>query len=523
MDTSSLMLALQLQQQDLNLWEQSRKGKQREGQVTDSDMALEACRRELEAMAAQISDQALALSIAKAVETDGQAIREAQLAEEQAARDREYAIRLSENPSARARPTSTKQKKAQLADEVDDELIDILRSMNLGSFDDSKSGKPESSSWAASRKPSQTRKCIACNDSFPSLALSKSPCSHDYCRECLVGLVRSSLQDETLFPPRCCGQNIPVTQGRWFSPKLVGQFQAKKLEFDTPNRTYCNKLTCSTFVPPAFIAGDIATCPRCQERTCIHCKGRYHRGVCPNDTAAQQMLQLAAENGWQRCYACHRVVELDIGCNHMTCICRAEFCYVCGERWKNCDCPQWQEERLVRRANDIVDRDDNAGRMDAQVRQARVERERANLIENHECTHDRIAIEPRSMEGQVAKDFELAPILSKDPSTKETPAEMWDKDQEPTHRQQCYSCAEPIELGIGSQQTTCLCGAQFCSSCGKRWKTCACQQHDEERGEQRADSVDPDECEHEVWEKRKDGVIQYLECYDILEEYSFKV
>ncbi|KAF9773070.1 hypothetical protein IL306_009166 [Fusarium sp. DS 682] len=193
MDTSSLMLALLLQQQDLNLWERrSKKGKQREGELTDSDVAFEAYRHELEVMAAQISDQALALSIARAVETDGQVIREAQLAEEQAARDREYAIRLSRDPSSTTRPAAVKEKKAQGVDELDDDLIDILKSINLGNFDDSMSGQPESSSWASSRKPSQTRECIACNDRFPPLALSKSPCSHDYCRECLPAFAGQS-------------------------------------------------------------------------------------------------------------------------------------------------------------------------------------------------------------------------------------------------------------------------------------------------------------------------------------------
>ncbi|KAF5587634.1 IBR finger domain protein [Fusarium subglutinans] len=318
MDTSSLMLALQLQQQDLNNWEQSRKGKQREGEVSDSDLALEACRHELQAMAAQISDQAMALSIARAVESDGQIIREAQLAEQQAARDHEYAVSLSNNPNANPRSLARSVKNThKLENEVEDDLIDILRSMNLGGLNDATSGQPESSGWAASRKAPQMKECIACNDRFSPLALSRSPCSHEYCRECIVGLVRSSLQDETLFPPRCCGQNIPVTPGRWFSPELVGQFQAKKLEFDTPNRTYCSKPSCSTFVPPQFIAGETATCPRCRRRTCVHCKGPHHSGVCPSDTASQQILELAAENGWQRCYACHRVVELEIGCNHM--------------------------------------------------------------------------------------------------------------------------------------------------------------------------------------------------------------
>ncbi|KAF5704810.1 IBR-like protein [Fusarium globosum] len=317
MDTSSLMLALQLQHQDLNIWEQSKKGKQREGEVADSDLALEACRHELEVMTAQISDQVMALSIARAVESDGQLIREAQLAEEQAAKDREYAARLARDPSAATWSDAEKGMRVSRVDEDEDDLIDVLKSMNLGGFDYATSGQPESSSWASSRKPPQTQECIACNDRFPPLALSQAPCSHDYCRECLVGLVRSSLQDETLFPPRCCGQNIPVKQGRWLSLELVGQFQAKKLEFETPNRTYCSEPSCSTFVPPAFISGDRATCPKCSRKTCTHCKGPDHIGVCPSDTASQQVLQLAAQNGWQQCYKCRRLVELNFGCYHI--------------------------------------------------------------------------------------------------------------------------------------------------------------------------------------------------------------
>ncbi|KAF5642317.1 IBR finger domain protein [Fusarium tjaetaba] len=262
MDNSSLMLAIQLQQQDLNIWEQSAKGKQREGNLTDADLALEACRIELEAMTAQISDHALALSIARAVDADAQIIMEAQLAEEQAARDHEYALRLDADPSEIGRPYGEQSEEEGPMYDGEDDLIDILRSLNLGVPGDSITGQPESSSWASSRQAPETRECIACNDEFPPLALSQSPCSHEYCRVCLVGLVRSSLQDESLFPPKCCGRAIPVKQSRWFSPQLVGQFQAKKLEFDTPNRTYCSEPSCSTFVPPAFIEDDLAFAER---------------------------------------------------------------------------------------------------------------------------------------------------------------------------------------------------------------------------------------------------------------------
>ncbi|KAI4842474.1 hypothetical protein E4T44_03791 [Aureobasidium sp. EXF-8845] len=61
------------------------------------------------------------------------------------------------------------------------------------------------------------------------------------------------------------------------------------------------------------------------------------------------LLELAATEGWQRCYntKCHRVVALTIGCNHITCVCGAQFCYVCGARWRTCDCPQFNEEYLL--------------------------------------------------------------------------------------------------------------------------------------------------------------------------------
>ncbi|CAG9946053.1 unnamed protein product [Clonostachys rosea f. rosea IK726] len=396
MDRESLILAIQLQCQDLTLLEQSRKGKQRLGETTDSDLALEACRHELESMAMLVSDRALSLSMARAVNSDARAIAKARASEEQAARDREFAVRLSRDPHTEPTPAEAKNEEEEWpADGVDDAWIEAFKSMDLfmpiaaeDDVDEEHVGHAGPSRWISSRGQTSAGECIACGDRFSSLALSHSPCSHEYCRQCLISLVHSSLQDESLFPPRCCGQHIPIKPGPWFSPKLIGEFQAKKIEFDTPNRTYCNEPSCSTFVPPMFIIGEAAWCPKCSRKTCIHCKGRYHTGICPSDGASQQVLQLAEASGWQRCYACQRIIELDHGCNHITCLCKAEFCYVCGERWKTCTCPQWQEERLIRRANAIVDRANGAGRIDERVRQIRVERERRNLVENHECTHE---------------------------------------------------------------------------------------------------------------------------------------
>ncbi|VTO87338.1 unnamed protein product [Fusarium graminearum] len=132
------------------------KGKQRAGELMDSDLALEICRHEIQSMVTQVSDRVLAKSIARAVDTDARVIGEAQLAEDQAARDRKFAIRLSSNPNARAGPAASNGKKAEeFVYEVEDDLIDILRLMNLAN--DQSLGQAESSGWAASRKPPPTR------------------------------------------------------------------------------------------------------------------------------------------------------------------------------------------------------------------------------------------------------------------------------------------------------------------------------------------------------------------------------
>lgn len=41
------------------------------------------------------------------------------------------------------------------------------------------------------------------------------------------------------------------------------------------------------------------------------------------------------------------------------CLCGAEFCYVCGARWKSCTCAQWEEPRLYARATQILQRNHN--------------------------------------------------------------------------------------------------------------------------------------------------------------------
>ncbi|KAH0359485.1 hypothetical protein KCU65_g9938, partial [Aureobasidium melanogenum] len=202
--------------------------------------------------------------------------------------------------------------------------------------------------------------CVACTDTLPWSRILEAPCGHHYCSECLSELFELSMKDETLYPPRCCQRTIPLEDAKLvLDPKLVRNFEHKSIELDTKDRTYCFDPRCSAFIPAEHIADDVTGCPDCGKRTCAVCKAAAHRGDCPHDEALQQLLQAAEAQGWQRCYSCRRLVELRHGCNHMTCLCGAQFCYVCGASWspRACNHPQWDEARLQERAEQLFARD----------------------------------------------------------------------------------------------------------------------------------------------------------------------
>lgn len=326
LDAKTLHVVIKLQLDELELLGQSSNGKGRKGEAAaDFDLALELYRAEMASCALALADSSMCRSIARAVSLDRPAIDEAAREELQERRDRELALRLAGQSGYSQDADEPNLNPDQGSVSPDEELIRRLASLYMTLDDDGSDmpNEPESSSWAQSRKlskpPIPTTECVGCGNAYPVTDVAHCPCSHHYCRGCLASLFRASMLDEALFPPRCCREPIPLDPNRHFlAAELAGQFQAKKIEFETKDRTYCHRPECSTFVPPQFIHGDVATCVSCQRRTCAICKGASHVGDCPRDEAAQEVLRLAQANGWQRCYSCRRVVELDHGCNHMS-------------------------------------------------------------------------------------------------------------------------------------------------------------------------------------------------------------
>ena len=236
--------------------------------------------------------------------------------------------------------------------------------------------------------------CIICNELCRYFETFKAPCNHDYCRNCLIALVEAFTRDESLFPLRCCQDPIPVAEVLPTLPlTLRSLFERKNAEFSTltRDRLYCSNLNCSTFLGSSegrlFLSA--IQCPHCLAQTCPRCKESAHAGEgCGVGESNEALQALAKSEGWQTCPGCNAVVELNHGCYHITCRCRAQFCYLCAERWKSCDCVQWDDDRLLVAAQEGVQNELGhaaAARMPQAVFAERVERRAAILRDNHHC------------------------------------------------------------------------------------------------------------------------------------------
>lgn len=197
--------------------------------------------------------------------------------------------------------------------------------------------------------------CLTCgSDDIPHSQSAKLACGHRMCHDCLKRIFEMSVKDPAHMPPRCCtDDHIPLKHvEKLFDLKFKVLWNRKYQEYNTRNRIYCCAPKCGEWIKPSHIHRDshgrkFAHCPRCKTKVCVLCNSKMHKSAdCPKDPEIAKLVEQAKEKGWQRCYNCQSMVELKEGCNHMTCRCLAEFCMICGLKWKTCECPWFNYDNL---------------------------------------------------------------------------------------------------------------------------------------------------------------------------------
>lgn len=181
-------------------------------------------------------------------------------------------------------------------------------------------------------------------------------------------MITQATVEETKMPPRCCTQ--PITSSivkAVFSKEEQQVFLKAVIQFSTPweSRIFCPNRACGEFIPPRKHIDPKhpfeVTCRQCRRSVCVMCKRSAHPlgQDCPDDWELETVLKIGEKSGWRRCYKCRNLVELSVGCTHMTCRCKAQFCYICGAIWDPVvGCPNFcnGEEELDRRRREEEER-----------------------------------------------------------------------------------------------------------------------------------------------------------------------
>ncbi|KAG8531967.1 uncharacterized protein KY384_003603 [Bacidia gigantensis] len=420
MDGATAALILQIQEEDIEYLASENKGKGIEDVEYDAEFALLTYQRELRESRTKLSDQRMCQSLTQAVVFDAivlyrhtaeerratfdralaDALKPPKLAEvyvsgkgdENVEQDFDDAVTDVDNKENIAKDETTSEyddspvnddnsddlRGDETASECDDVVKDVDSGKSIAEdepieeyddttfdkiFGDIESDKVVEAVSPALDTPqiyvmrSHKRSCVACNTNVPASGAHETPCGDHYCYICLSTLFQLSTTDESLYPPQCCQQPIPLDTVRaYLTDEILRTYESKSIEYETMDKTYCSQTECGTFIPPASITCNTAKCPTCNLFTCVVCKKDDHLGNCPDDAAIQEVLDMAKDQKWQRCPNC---------------------------RAMTCECPQWSE------ANLLIDRDtvqalENAAAVLAEEESDAEESEADDV----DCTHD---------------------------------------------------------------------------------------------------------------------------------------
>ncbi|KAM3553607.1 hypothetical protein MY1884_006586 [Beauveria asiatica] len=250
--------------------------------------------------------------------------------------------------------------------------------------------------------------CVSCLEDFAKKDLVKVVC-HSYCNDCFVRLITAACANEQQWPPKCCLNQIPFrTVLANITGNLKTTFDQRRSEWEVPiaERVYCHVSECSVMIPPKNInlAKRVARCSQ-NHSTCTICRRPAHgKNECPEDQEMNMTNRLAEEQGWKRCSKCRALVEHREACQHMTCRCGYQFCYVCCRRWCTCSCTMAQlnelkaaaEVRRTKRRRREQQESEELREILAQIEE--LERREAEVEEQH-----RIAMRRERARGEILR------------------------------------------------------------------------------------------------------------------------
>ncbi|CAD8058604.1 unnamed protein product [Paramecium sonneborni] len=181
------------------------------------------------------------------------------------------------------------------------------------------------------RQNYQNTQCNICLEQIQSNKYVLMACQHIFHKQCLENLIKAQAD----LPIRCpnfeCKQEILRDDLENITTKQImdklDKFAFNQYLLRNPNIFQCPTQNCKGVYE---IEGFTQVCMICQQIFCTKCKKQYHEGIC----GEQSFVKVAKEQNYSQCSSCKRWIEKTFGCNHISCPCGYEFCYVCGKQWQ---------------------------------------------------------------------------------------------------------------------------------------------------------------------------------------------
>ncbi|KAJ7962714.1 RBR-type E3 ubiquitin transferase [Quillaja saponaria] len=193
--------------------------------------------------------------------------------------------------------------------------------------------------------------CEICVESKRNDQMFKNDkCVHSFCSDCITKHVAAKIQDsitQVSCPCLDCKSVLELDACRSMVPKeLLDRWDDALCEafILTIPKVYCPFKDCAAMLVDDN-EGEVireSECPFCHKLFCARCNVPWHPGLeCEefqkmneDERRSEDLVKaLASEKKWKRCPQCKYYVEKTQGCLHITCRCKFQFCYGCGEQW----------------------------------------------------------------------------------------------------------------------------------------------------------------------------------------------
>lgn len=197
-------------------------------------------------------------------------------------------------------------------------------------------------------KQKSDKKCEICEEyiNINDLSLTKLPCKHLICKECLIEYLTSKIEDSVVLIIPCfhheCKviltedyiiniiKNNSILYDKYNRFKLKAQIQAD------PNKQFCPYPNCTGYLLKTK-ATKFVTCQN-GHQYCFICLQKWHPDSKCEEIVDKDFQLWAKDKVIKRCPKCNYYVEKNEGCNHITCQqCKYEWCWICLEQIVNED------------------------------------------------------------------------------------------------------------------------------------------------------------------------------------------